>query len=94
MSPEREHMLRIHRKANGEVVFTLIGRLDKDHIVELEELIAAEGKDRRIILDLKDMTLIGQDGIVLLAALETAGVGLINCDPYVREWITRQGTGS
>jgi hypothetical protein len=47
-------MLRIHRTANGDVVFTLSGRIDKEHIAELETLIGAEGKDRRIILDLKD----------------------------------------
>ena len=46
------------------MVFTLSGRIDKEHIAELEALIAAEGKDRRIILDLKDMTLTGQDGII------------------------------
>jgi hypothetical protein len=33
----------------------------------LETLIGAQGKVRRIILDLKDMTLTGQDGIALLA---------------------------
>ena len=38
-------MLRIHRKTNGEVVFTLSGRIDKENIAELEALIAAEGKD-------------------------------------------------
>ena len=38
-------MLRIHRKANGEVVFTLSGRIDKENIAELETLIGAEGKD-------------------------------------------------
>jgi len=37
-------MLRIQRSANGEVVFKLSGRLDKDHIVELEILIGAEAK--------------------------------------------------
>ena len=87
-------MLRIHRKANGDVVFTLSGRIDKDSIAELEALIAAEGKDRRIILDLKDMTLIGQDGISFLARCEAAGIALVNCDPYVREWITIQNDGS
>ena len=86
-------MLRVRRKANADVVFTLSGRLDKDHIAELEMLIAAEGKGRRIILDLKDMTLTGQDGIVLFARCEAAGIALVNCDPYIREWITRQGTG-
>ena len=87
-------MLRIYRKANGDVVFTLSGRIDTEHIAELETLIGAEGKDRRIILDLKDMTLTGQDGIAFLAQCEAAGISLVNCDPYVREWITRQESGS
>ena len=60
-------MLRIRRKGNGEVVFTISGQIDKEHIAELEALIAAERKDRRIILDLKDMTLTGEDGIAFLA---------------------------
>ncbi len=75
------------------MVFSLSGRIDKENIAELEALIGAEGKDRRIVLDLKDMTLTGQDGINFLVRCETAGVALVNCDPYVREWITGQGTG-
>lgn len=86
-------MLRIQRTANGDVVFTLSGRIDKEHIAELEALLEAEGKDRRIILDLKDMTLTGQDGIVFLAGYEAAGIELVNCDAYVREWIARQKNG-
>ena len=85
-------MLRIHRKANGGVVFALSGRLDKENTAELETLIGTEGKDRKIILDLKDMTLTGEDGINFLAQCEAAGIALVNCDPYVREWITRQRT--
>jgi len=87
-------MLRIHRKANSEVVFSLSGRIDKGDVAELETLIAAEGKNRRIILDLKDMTLTGQDGINFLAQCEAADIALANCDPYVREWIARQTHGS
>ena len=87
-------MLRIHRSANEDVVFTLSGRIDTEHLPELETLIAAEKKGRRITLDLKDLTLTGQDGIDFLAQCEAAGIALENCDPYVREWITRQGTGS
>jgi anti-anti-sigma regulatory factor len=92
--PHVNGMLRIHRKANGEVVFTLSGQIDQEHIAELETLIAAEGKDRRVILDLKDMTLTGQDGISFLAQCEASDIALVNCDPYVREWITRQRTGT
>ena len=50
-------MFRIQRKANRGVVFSLSGRLDAEHIAELETLIGAETSGRRIILDLKDMTL-------------------------------------
>ena len=87
-------MLRVQRTGNGDVLFTLSGRLDKENVGELEALIGAEGKDRRIILDLKDMTLTGQDGIAFLAQCEASGVSLVNCDPYVREWITIQNNGS
>jgi hypothetical protein len=90
----RNQMLRIHRKENGDVVFALSGQLGRENIGDLETLFGTEGKDRRIILDLKDMTLTGSDGIVFLARCEAAGIALVNCDPYVREWITRQGTGS
>jgi len=87
-------MLRIRRKANGEVVLTLSGQIDQEHITELEALISAEGKDRRIILDLKDMTLTGQDGIDFLARCEAAEIALVNSDAYIREWITRQRSGA
>jgi anti-anti-sigma regulatory factor len=87
-------MLRIRRTANEDVVFTLSGRIDKENIAELESLIGAEGKDRRIVLDLKDMTLTGQDGIAFLAQCKAAGIALVNCDPYVSEWIRRRRNGT
>jgi len=83
-------MLRIGRSANREVVFKLSGRIDGEDIPELETLIGAEAKGRRIILDLKDMTLTGEVGINFLARCEAADIALVNCDQYVREWITRQ----
>jgi hypothetical protein len=87
-------MLRIDREANGDVVFTLSGRIDKEHIAELEALVNAEGKDRPIVFDLRELTLAGQDGMAFLAQCEAAGIALANCDPYLREWIARQRTGS
>ena len=87
-------MLRIGRKANGDVIFALSGRINKEHIAELEALIAAEGKDRRIIFDLKELTLTGPDGMAFLAQCEAAGIALANCDPYLREWIARRRTGN
>ena len=87
-------MFRIHREENGGVVFRLSGRLDAEHIAELETLIAAEARGRRIILDLQDMTLTGQEGVDFLIRCEASDIALVNCDPYVREWITRQRNGN
>ena len=86
-------MLRIRRSSNGEVVFALSGRIDSENVTELESLIRAEGKGRRIVIDLKNVTLAGESGIIFLAQCEAANIMLVNCDPYVREWITRQRNG-
>ena len=89
-----QSMLRICRSSNGEVHFALSGRLDKEHVVELESLIGAEEKGRRIVIDLKDVVLAGEDGVVFLARCEAGSITLVNCRPYMREWITRQNNGS
>ena len=86
-------MLKIQRSENGGVVYKLIGQLDQEHIAELEALIGAEANGRRIVLDLRDMTLTGEEGISFLARCEAANIALVNCDPYVREWIARQRSG-
>jgi hypothetical protein len=91
--PGGNKMLKIHRLANGEVVFTLSGRLDEEHVTELDALLRTEG-NRRMILDLKDVTLAGQEGIEFLVQCEAAGITLLNCAPYVREWIARERSGS
>jgi hypothetical protein len=87
-------MLRIRRSANGGVVFKLSGRMDRDDIGELEMLIRSEGNRRPIILDLRDVTLVGQDAITFLDRCEANGITLKNCARYIREWITRERGGS
>jgi anti-anti-sigma regulatory factor len=87
-------MLRIQRSSNGQVVFTLSGELDVEEIAELDALIESEGKGRTIVLDLKNLTLVGRDAISFLGRCEAEGIGLRNCAAYVREWITRERRGS
>jgi anti-anti-sigma regulatory factor len=87
-------MLKIQRSSNGQVVFTLSGEIDAEEIAELEALIRAEGKGRTIVLDLKNLTLVGRDAISFLGRCEAEGIGLRNCAAYVREWITRERRGS
>jgi hypothetical protein len=82
-------MLRIQRSANGEVVFTLSGRMDEEDMAQLEALIRSEANGRHIVWDVKDLTLVGRDAIRFLERWEAKGIALKNCADYVREWITR-----
>ena len=87
-------MLKVQRSANGQVVFTLSGRMDEEDIRELETLIRSEPNGRRIALDLKDLTMVGRDAVSFLERCEANIITLKNCADYVREWITRQRRGS
>jgi len=87
-------MLKIQRTSNGQVVFSLSGRMDEEHIAELENLIELEANGHHIVLDLKDLTLAGQGSIRFLKRCEASGITLANCAPYIREWVTRQSIES
>jgi hypothetical protein len=82
-------MLRIQRSTNAGVVFTLSGQMDEEDIAELETLIKSEANRGRIVLDLKNLTLVGRDAISFLERCEADSITLKNCPGYVREWITR-----
>jgi len=83
-------MLKIRRKANDDVVLTLIGRLGADNVSELSALLAAEPAGRAVVLDLKDVVLVDRDIVRFLWAREHDGIVLRNCPPYIREWIARE----
>jgi hypothetical protein len=83
-------MLKIQRSSNGQVIFLLSGEMGEEEIVELDALIRSEGKECRIVLDLKEVTLVAREAIGFLERCEGDGVVLMNCATYVREWIARQ----
>ena len=84
-------MLRIQSsEANGEVVFTLSGQMDEEPIAELETLINSETNGRRIVLDVKDLTLVNENAISFLERCEANSITMKNCPAYVREWINAQ----
>jgi anti-anti-sigma regulatory factor len=88
-------MLKIRRAANGEVVFTLSGRMDAENVGEMKSLFQSEAKDRRpIVLDLRDLTLVDQAAVSFLERCEADSIKLKNCPAYIREWITRERRGS
>ena len=84
---------RIHRSTQpGATVFVLSGVLDTDLAARLETLLASEA-DGRIVLDLKDVTLVDRAAVRFLAAVEATGKGIVNCPEYLRIWITAENEG-
>jgi hypothetical protein len=83
-------MLKIQRKANGRVLFTLSGRIEAEDIDELRRLLELEGAGSRIAFDLKEVTLVDRDAVKFLADCEADSIKLENCPAYVREWIGRE----
>jgi hypothetical protein len=83
-------MLKIQRKANGDVVLTLSGRLEAESLSELSAQLAAEPAGRAVVLDLKNVVLVDRETVRFLRARERDGIALRNCPPYIREWIARE----
>jgi hypothetical protein len=90
ISCKRGRMLKIQRSSNGQVAYILSGQIEEEDIAELEALIRSEAKGRRMVLDLENVTLVGQDAIAFLDRCEANGITLRNCPAYIREWIKGQ----
>jgi anti-anti-sigma regulatory factor len=73
----------------GAIVFALSGEMDIEQTERLQEMLEIE-KHGRILLDLKEVTLVGREGVEFLARIEASGVGIVNCPEYVRRWILSQ----
>jgi len=86
----RGKMLKVTRTANGEVVFSISGRMEAENVSELETLFRSEAQPVRMILDLKELALVDQDAVNFLERCESHGMVLKNCPGYIREWISRQ----
>jgi anti-anti-sigma regulatory factor len=88
-------MLKITREKNGKIVFKVSGRIEAQNVAQLETLIRSETGELPIVLDLKELTLVDEDAVRFLEAIEVKGIELKNCSSYIREWITRErGSGS
>ena len=87
-------MLKIQRTANGDVVYTVSGRLEADNVSELSALLAADQDGRTRVLDLKDLVLVDSDAVHFLCVCANDSIVLRNCPPYIRAWMAREGERS
>ncbi len=49
-----------------------------------------KGKAERIVLDLEEVTLVDLEVVRFLGVSEAEGVELVNCSPYIRDWISKE----
>jgi len=84
-----DEMLRIEKDCHGCVTrLRLSGRIESDHIASVQS--AMSGCCDRKILDLSEVTLVDLVVVRFLISCEDEGVELVQCPPYVREWILRE----
>ena len=81
-------MLKIQRSTRGQNVrFALSGRIESEHLAELQRLIDEDAQRGTITLDLREVRLVDREAVEFLARSEANGVQLKNCPAYLREWI-------
>ena len=83
-------MLRIERSANGQVVFTLSGRMQTEDIEQVQQLLVVETPGQPVMFDLRDVTLVNQDVVSFLADCEAKGIKLESCPLHIRNWIDQK----
>src|ERR1700691_589456 len=80
---------KIEKYSDGNsTTIRLIGRMRAEHLEELEKQIGESGP--AITLDLEEVTLVDVEIVRFLGACEARGATLLNCSPYIRDWIGKE----
>jgi anti-anti-sigma regulatory factor len=81
--------LRIENHSDGHgTTIRLIGRMRAEHLPELEKQIRES--ESKIVLDLEEVNLVDVEAVRFLGRCEAQGVTLLNCSPYIRDWIGKE----
>jgi hypothetical protein len=83
-------MLRIERSTNGQVVFTLSGRMQTQDIEQVQQLLIVEKPGQQLMFNLRDVTLVNQDVVTFFADCEAKGIKLESCPLHIRNWIDQE----
>jgi hypothetical protein len=87
-------MLKIDTSTpNGtEIVVALAGRIRREHLAELERVVAQSlAAGRRISLDLRNVGLVDREAVDFFAAGPGRFAALRSCPTYLRKWLRALG---
>ena len=77
--------LKIDKVCDGQkTIMHLIGRIESQHLAALKNELKV---GQHLALDLDEVTLVDVDVVRFLSACEEAGIELLHCSPYIREWV-------
>ena len=81
--------LKIEKHWDGHrTTIRLIGRMQAEHLESLEKQIGESGP--AISLDLDEVALVDVESVRFLGDCEAQGATLLNCSPYIRDWIGKE----
>jgi hypothetical protein len=72
----------------GKTRIRLSGRLRSEHLGQLKTEINRHGW--MVALDLEEVELVDLDGVRFLNECESAGISILDCSPYIREWMVQE----
>jgi hypothetical protein len=85
-------MLRIKQiREERETRICLSGELRGAHLIDVRSEI--EQVRQRATLDLGEVDVVDIDGIRLLNECQAHGIQVVNCSPYIREWMLQEKRG-
>src|SRR5271154_2529879 len=88
-SGQKSMTLKIDRISRKRItVIRLSGNLQSEDLGELKSEIERSGP--RVTLDLEELDLADIEGVRFLNLCESAGVSILHCSPYIREWMLQE----
>ena len=88
-SEQRSMTLKINRiSGKRRTRICLSGQLRSGDLDQLKTEVERAGP--RVTLDLEELDLVDIEGVRFLNACESAGVSILHCSPYVREWMQQE----
>lgn len=79
--------IRRTREKHGMTIY-LSGELRCSHLADLRAEIDRAGQPES--LDLHEVNVVDIDGVRLLNEFQAQGIQVVNCSPYIREWMLQE----
>jgi hypothetical protein len=79
------------REDDKSLKVCLCGQFTSEYVAELEKALTAEdGRDRKVALDMSNVTFVDRQAMVFLCSAKSRNVAIENVPSYVTRWIEQE----